>query len=55
MKKAEDYREEIVKLIYSVDDAVFLRRIYKLLCIVIKIDDPWMLKEFDIFLDNIQK
>ena len=54
MKKT-DYQDKIVELVCSVDDPVFLRRLYKLITIIMKIDNDWILRQFDMFLDNIQK
>lgn len=55
MKEVDNYREQITKMVYGIDDAVFLRRLYKLINIIIKIDDEWILTQFDRFVDNIQR
>ena len=55
MKDSNFYRNQIVELVQNTDDIVFLRRLYKLIRIIIKIDNDWMLKQFDKFIDNIQK
>ena len=53
--KESDYKDKIVELVCGIDDSVFLRRLYKLICVLTKIDDTWILKQFDLFLENIQK
>jgi hypothetical protein len=55
MKDSNFYKDQIVELVQNMDDVVFLRRLYKLILIIIKIDDDWMLKQFDKFIDNIRK
>lgn len=55
MKDSNFYKGQIVELVQNIDDVVFLHRLYKLIRIIIKIDDDWMLRQFDKFIDNIQK
>ena len=48
-----DYKEKIIEMVSANDDIVFLRRLYKLIQIIIKIDDDWILTQFDRFIENI--
>ena len=55
MKESDYYKDKIIEIIANTDNAVFLRRLYKLIQVVIKIDNDWILTQFDKFVDNIQK
>lgn len=55
MKGSDYYKDKIIEIVSSTDDAVFLRRLYKLIHVVIKIDNDWILNQFDKFICNIQK
>ncbi len=53
--KESDYRGKIIEAVNGIDDAVFLRRLYKLIHVITKIDNEWILNQLDKFVDNIQK
>lgn len=53
--KESDYRGKIIEAVNGIDDAVFLRRLYKLIQVVVKIDNDWILNQFDKFVENIQR
>ena len=53
--KNSDYRDKIIEVVSGIDDAVFLRRLYKLIQVVVKIDNDWILNQFDKFVENIQR
>ena len=55
MKDSDYYKDKIIEMVSSTDDAVFLRRLYKLIQVIIKIDNEWILNQFDKFIDNIRK
>lgn len=55
MKESDSYRDKIIEMVSSTDNAVFLRRLYKLIQVIVKIDNDWILNQFDKFIDNIQK
>ncbi len=53
--KNSDYRDKIIEAVSGIDDAVFLCRLYKLIQVILKIDNEWILNQFDKFIENIQK
>lgn len=53
MKNSNYYKDRIIEIITSYDDIVFLRRMYKLIYIITKIDDNWILNQIDKLIDNI--
>lgn len=53
MKGSDYYKNEIIEMVSNTDDAVFLKRLYKLIQIIVKIDDDWMLHQLDRFINNI--
>lgn len=55
MKDADFYRTKIIQIVNSTNDVVFLRRLYKLIRIILRIDNEWILNQIERFLDNIQK
>jgi hypothetical protein len=55
MMKNSDYRDKIIEAVSGIDDAVFLCRLYKLIQVILKIDNEWILNQFDKFIENIQK
>lgn len=55
MKDADFYRTNIIKIVNSTNDVVFLRRLYKLISVVLRIENEWILNQIERFLDNIQK
>jgi hypothetical protein len=55
MKDSDYYKDQIVELVQNTDDIVFLRRLYKLILVIVKIDNDWILNQLDKFVENIQK
>lgn len=55
MNGADHYKDKITEIVYSTDDVVFLRRLYKLIQVIVKIDNDWILNQFDKFIENIQR
>ena len=55
MKDSDYYKDKIIEMVSGTDDAVFLHRLYKLIQVVVKIDNEWILNQFDKFIDNIRK
>ena len=53
MNDSNYYKDKIIEIITSYDDIVFLRRMYKLIQIIVKVDNDWILNQFDKFIDNI--
>ena len=54
MKDSNYYKKQIIELVQNTDDTIFLRRLYKLMQIIMKIDDAWILNQVDKFINNIQ-
>lgn len=55
MKESDYYKDKITETVNNMDDVIFLRRLYKLIQVITKIDNDWMLNQFDKFIINIQK
>ena len=55
MNESDYYKDKITEIVYKTDDAVFLRRLYKLIQVIVKIDNDWIMNQFDKFVDNIQR
>lgn len=55
MRAKDYYKNEIIKKINEVDDETFLRRLDKLINVILKIDNDWVLQQFERFINNIQK
>jgi len=53
MNDSNYYKDKIIEIITSYDDIVFLRRMYKLIRIIVKVDNDWILNQIDKFIDNI--
>jgi len=53
MKNSNYYKDKIIEIITSYGDIVFLRRIYKLIYIITKIDDDWILNQIDKLINKI--
>lgn len=53
--KNSDYKGRIIEAVSGIDDEALLRRLYKLIQVIFRIDNEWILNQFDKFVDNIQK
>ena len=55
MESTNFYKTKINRLAKSTNDIAQLRRLYKLMKIILKIDNEWILNQIERFIDNIQK
>lgn len=55
MESANFYKTKINRLAKSTNDVMQLRRVYKLMRIILRIDNEWILNQIERFIDNIQK